>query len=65
MNLKGRVQKLEIKSMPGNGVTVISLEKGETNDQALNRYCAKNEITVEDLKRQSELTVFLRTHFGD
>ena len=65
MNLKGRVKKLEIKSMPGNGVTVISLEKGETNEQALKRYSAENGINAERLDHPDSLNIFLRTDFGD
>jgi len=65
MNLKGRIEKLENKLRPGNGVTVINLEKGETNEKATQRYCADNDITTEELDNQSSLTVFLRTDFGD
>ena len=65
MNLNHRIKKFENKFRPGNGVTVIELEKGETNEQATQRYCAENDITPEELNIQSELTGFLRTHFKD
>ena len=65
MTLKGRVEKLENKFLPGNGVTIISLEKGETNKQALKRYSAENGIDAERLDHPDSLNIFLRTDFGD
>ena len=65
MNLNKRIETLEIERLLGNGVTVISLETGETNEQALKRYCAENRITDERFDHPESLTVFLRTDFGD
>ena len=65
MNLNHRVKKLEDKHQPGNGVTAIELEKGETEDQAKQRYCAANGISVDKLEAQSKLIVFLVTDFGE
>ena len=65
MNLNKRVENLENKLRPGNGVTVISLEKGETNEKALKRYCVEEGITAEELDHPESLTVFLRTDFED
>ncbi len=65
MNLNRRVEKLENKAMPGYGVTVINLEKNETEDQAKQRYCSTNDISVGKLEAQSKLTIFLRSDFGD
>ena len=65
MNLNKRIETLEMKCQLGNGVTVISLEKGETNDQAQKRYCAANGIDAERLDHPDSLTIFLRTDFGD
>ncbi len=49
MNLNKRIETLEKKSLPRNGVTAISLERGETNEQALKRYCAESGIDAERL----------------
>jgi hypothetical protein len=65
MNLNKRIETLEKKSLLGNGVTVIRLEKGETNDQAKKRYCAESRIDAERLERPDSLNIFLRTDFGD
>ena len=65
MNLNKRIETLEKKSRPGNGVTAIRLKKGETNEQALKRYCAENGIDAERLEHPDSLNIFLRTDFGD
>ena len=65
MNLNKRVENLENKFRPGNGVTVIQLGKGETNEQALKRYSAENGIDAERLDHPDSLNIFLKTDFGD
>ncbi len=65
MNLNRRVGKLENKLLPGNGVTAIELEKDESEDQAVQRYCAAEGISVDKLNAQSKMIVFLVTDFGD
>ena len=65
MNLNGRIEKLESKLMPGNGVHVINPNNGETEEQATQRYCAENGITIEELYNPKSLVVFLNTHFPD
>ena len=50
MNHKARVNKLESKLMPGNGLHVIFLEEDETNDHAIARYCAVEGIPLGDLE---------------
>ena len=69
MNLNHRVKKLEDKLRPGNGVYAIELRlgEGETEDQAIQRYCAGKGITVEELDNRgpdSQL-IFLITCFPD
>ena len=63
MNLKGRIENLENKFLPRKGVHVIELEEGETEEQAIQRYCAENGITVEDLDNRGpeSLIIFLNT----
>ena len=65
MNLNKRIETLENKHQLGNGVTAIELERDETEDQAKQRYCAANGISVDRLEAQSKLIVFLVTDFGD
>ena len=65
MNLNRRVEKLENKLRPGNGVIAIRLGKDESSEQALNRYCSENNITAGELDHHNSLKVFLRTDFGD
>ena len=60
MNLSKRIENLENKSIPGNGLTVIELKKGETDEQAQKRYCSENGITSGELDHPESLTVFLR-----
>ena len=64
MNHKARGGKLEDKCSPRQ-VFAIELEKDEAEDQAKQRYCAANGMTVNQLDAQSSLTVFLVTEFGE
>jgi hypothetical protein len=41
------------------------MERGETEDQAKQRYCAANGISVDKLEAESKLIVFLVKDFGD
>ena len=61
MNLKGRIEKLENKFLPGKGVHVIELGKRGPEEQAIQRYCAENGITIEDLDNRGpeSLIIFL------
>jgi hypothetical protein len=52
VNLKGRIGKLEHKLRPGNGLHVIVLEDDETHDHADHRYCAENDILIDELRSQ-------------
>ena len=63
MNLNKRIENLENKHQPGNGVTAIELERGETEDHAKQRHCAANGISVEKLDAQSKLIVYLVIRF--
>ena len=65
MNLNKRVEILENKFRPGNGVTAIRLGKDESNEQELKRYCSENGISAGELNHPESLTVFLRTDYGD
>ena len=55
MNLKRRIEKLENKNMSGiNGLHIIELEEyGETNDQAIQRYCAEKGFDVEEFENRA------------
>ena len=67
MTLKGRVEKLENKFLPGNGVHVIDPKVGETTEQATRRYCAENRFTVKELGNRGpeSLVILLKRDFGD
>ena len=60
MNLNKRIQNLENKSNPGTGLIIIPLKKGETKEQALERYCDENGVTKEELDRRGSKVDFLR-----
>jgi hypothetical protein len=64
MNLNKRIETLEKKHLPGNGVYVINLEEGETHEHAEQRYCAENGIPVGGLDnlRPDSLIIFLDKH---
>ena len=60
MNLNKRIESLENKSTLGPGLIIIPLEKGETKEQALERYCDENSVTKEELARGGSTVDFLR-----
>ena len=67
MNLNRRIEKLENKLMPGNGVYIIDMKEGENTEQAQKRYCVENGITVEDLDNlgPNSLVILLNKNFAD
>ena len=67
MNLNRRIEKLENKLMPGNGVYIIDMKEGENTEQAQQRYCVENGITVEDLGDlvPGSMVIFVNKYFPD
>ena len=63
MYINTRIEKLEKKLTPGNGVTVIDMQKGETEEQARKRYCIETGINIRELDYHGSMVIFLVRDF--
>jgi hypothetical protein len=67
MALKHRIQSLEKSYDSYRDIYAIALKSGESEDEAMRKYCTKEGIAVEEMEHRpsGSLVVFLKTDFGD